>query len=125
VEGEKLQERIGPDEARKLIATPGQAQVLDLRPQDDFGEGHIPGASNVDPDELDIVIGDLSREEPVIVVCQEGKRSAEVAERLRNEGFDSASIKGGMSSWVGEKLPVQPTEDEEYEGPRRPGPLGQ
>jgi rhodanese-related sulfurtransferase len=125
VEGKELEERIAPDEARKLIATPGQAQVLDLRPQDDFGEGHIPGASNVDPDDIDAAIGDLSKDQPVIVVCEEGKRSAEVAERLRNEGFDAASIEGGMSSWAGDKMPMQPAVDEEYEGPRRPGPLGQ
>jgi rhodanese-related sulfurtransferase len=60
----------------------------------------------------------------VIVACEDGERSAEVAEQLRGQGYEAASIEGGLGAWSSEKLPLQPAEDQEYEGPRRPGPLG-
>jgi rhodanese-related sulfurtransferase len=124
-EQEKLEEKLDANEARKVIATPGPAQVIDLRPPEEFGEGHIAGASNASEDDLEQALEDLSKDDPVIVVCADGKQSAEVAERLRDDGWDAASVEGGMSSWTSDKLPTQPAEDQEFEGPRRPGPLGQ
>ena len=124
-EDRELEESVGAEEARKLIATPGSVQVIDVRAEEEFGEGHIAGANNVDPDDLDAAREDLAEDTPVIVVCADGKRSAEVAEKLRDDGYNAASIKGGMSSWESDKLPTQPAVDQEYEGPRRPGPLGQ
>jgi rhodanese-related sulfurtransferase len=125
VEGRTDQETIGAEEARELIAGPDSVQVFDLRPQEEFAEGRIPGAKNVDPEDLDSAVSDLSEEEQVIVVCADGERSGEIAARLRDEGFDAAIIQGGMGSWTSDKLPLQPREKEEFQGPRRPGPLGQ
>lgn len=125
VEGRTIQETITAEEARELIAREGSARILDLRPQEEFAGGHITRAENVDPDDLDSAMTDLSKEEPVIVVCADGERSGEVAAKLRDEGLNAASIQGGMDSWMSDKLPIQPREDQEYEGPRRPGPLGQ
>jgi rhodanese-related sulfurtransferase len=122
---EKLKEsQVGADRARKLIATEG-ATALDIRDEDDFVEGHIAGAINVSENDLDSHLDELSKDAPVIVVCADGDRSSDVAERLREDGYEAASIKGGMGAWSKEDLPAQPPEsDQEYEGPRRPGPLG-
>jgi rhodanese-related sulfurtransferase len=123
---QKLEEgQLGVDRARKVIATKG-ATALDLRDQDDFAESHIAGAVNVSEDELDSHLEDVSKDDPVIVVCADGDRSSDVAESLREQGYEAASIKGGMRAWEKEDLPSQPPEsDQEYEGPRRPGPLGE
>jgi hypothetical protein len=43
---------------------------------------------------------------------------------LRENGFEAASVEGGMKAWTSDSLPFQPAEDEEFHGPRRPGPLG-
>jgi len=61
----------------------------------------------------------------VVVLCEDGKRSAEVAEDLRQRGYQAAIVKGGMKAWAGDKMPTLPREAEEFHGPRRPGPLGQ
>jgi rhodanese-related sulfurtransferase len=61
---------------------------------------------------------------PLIVVCARGERSAEAAGRLRERGYEAASVEGGMKAWSDDRLPVQPAEDEEFHGPRRAGPLG-
>ena len=120
---EELEDTVNAERARLLVAREG-AQALDVRPQDEFAESHVPGAANAGPDDLDSALEGLSKEKPVIVVCADGKQSAEVAERLRDDGWNAAALEGGMSSWESDSLPTQPAEDQEFEGPRRPGPLG-
>jgi len=117
------EERIDAAKARKLIATSG-TQPIDIRDADSFSAGHIAGGVRVEEGDLDSEFEDRSKDDPVIVVCQDGERSAQVAETLRERGFNAASIEGGMDAWSGDSLPLQPGEDEEFEGPRRPGPLG-
>jgi rhodanese-related sulfurtransferase len=124
MESDELEkEELEPKRARELIASEG-AQALDLRDQDDFADGHIAGAVRADEENLDDALASLSGDEPVVVVCGDGKRSSEIAADLRDRGFRATVIKGGMKGWFGDKLPTQPREDEEFHGPRRPGPLG-
>jgi rhodanese-related sulfurtransferase len=110
-------------EARELIAR-WRLQVLDVRSHDEFGEVRIAGALHSPEDELDENLDELSKDEPVVVVCGDGERSAAVAEKLREQGFEATSVEGGMSGWSSASLPVQPREAEEFHGPTRPGPLG-
>jgi rhodanese-related sulfurtransferase len=125
VEGRARAQTISVDDARELIAGPDSVQVIDLRPEDEFAEARIAGAANVDPDDLDSAVSDLDESERVIVVCADGARSGEVGAKLRDDGFDAASLEGGMKSWRSAGSPVQPREKESFHGPRRPGPLGQ
>jgi rhodanese-related sulfurtransferase len=118
------EETLDPKRARQLIASEG-AQPVDLRDEDDFADGHIAGAMRADTDEVGSAVESLDQDRPVVVVCDDGKRSSHVAADLREQGYRAAIVKGGMKAWTGDGLPVQPREDEEFEGPRRPGPLGQ
>jgi rhodanese-related sulfurtransferase len=117
------EETLEPERARELVASDG-AQVLDVRSEDDFADSRIAGAIRAEGDELDSAIESLDQDRPVLVVCDDGKRSAEVAEDLRERGYEAANVKGGMKGWLGDKLPSLPRESEEFHGPRRPGPLG-
>lgn len=123
--GDELKEEtLDPEQARKLIASEG-AQAVDLREEDDFADGHIAGAVRAEEGDLEEALESLSEERPVVVVCADGKRSPDVAADLREHGYQAAVVKGGMNAWTGDSLPTQPREDEEFHGPRRPGPLGQ
>jgi rhodanese-related sulfurtransferase len=102
--------------ARELIASEG-CQALDLRELDDWAEAHIAGAVRVDDGDVEAALESLSEEQPVVVVCADGKQSAEVAADLRERGFTAGILKGGMKSWTGAGLPTQPREAEEFEGP--------
>jgi rhodanese-related sulfurtransferase len=110
--------------ARRLIAT-SVIRVIDLRDEEEFAGGHIAGAARCDADDLDSALNEVPDDAPLIVVCANGERSSQVAEELRERGRDAAHISGGMDAWSGDGLPLQPAVDYEYEGPRRPGPLGQ
>jgi rhodanese-related sulfurtransferase len=124
MESEKLgSDELAPDDAREVIATE-RGQTVDVRDGEEFAAGHIPGAVNVPEDELEKRLDELSKDGPVIVVCASGSQSARAAEQLRERGYEAASMKGGMKAWQGDSLPLQPAEDEEFHGPRRPGPLG-
>jgi rhodanese-related sulfurtransferase len=123
MESEQVEEELDAARARELIASDG-AQTLDLREEDEFADAHIAGAVRAEQDEVEGALESLSQDRPVVVVCADGKRSSEVAEDLRERGFQAAVIKGGMKAWSGDSLPTLPRETEEFHGPRRPGPLG-
>ena len=116
------EEKLEPDRAREVIASEG-GQVLDLRDEEEFAEAHIAGAVRAE-DDIDAAAEELDEDRPVLVVCKDGKQSAEVAENLRERGYEAAIVKGGMKGWTGDSLPTIPRETEEFHGPRRPGPIG-
>ena len=122
-QSEHLADSLSPEDARELIAS-GGGQAIDVRDRDGFGSGHVPGAVNIPAEDFEDRLDEVTRDDPVVVVCDTGERSAEVAARLRDQGYRAANVKGGMKGWSGDKLPLQPAEDEEFHGPRRPGPLG-
>jgi rhodanese-related sulfurtransferase len=65
-------------------------------------------------------IGDGTRtvpkEQPIIVVCGDGERSREVAEKLTSDGRQASAISGGMDAWLSAGFHVQPSPDPD---PRR------
>jgi rhodanese-related sulfurtransferase len=99
---EKTRERMGTD-----------ANVLDIRPDEEWRKvGNIPGAISASEDDAAAVAGErIEEDRTVIVVCEDGERSARVAEQLRENGRDAVALEGGMATWAGESLPMQPTGD--------------
>jgi rhodanese-related sulfurtransferase len=115
MESELKEEKLQPKRAREVIAGEG-AQVLDLRGDEEWVEARIAGAVRADED-LDAVVESLDEDRPVVVVCQDGKQSEQVADDLRERGFQAATIKRGMKGWTQSKLPTLPREAEEFKGP--------
>jgi rhodanese-related sulfurtransferase len=114
MEAEELkEEELDAKRAREVIASDG-GQALDLRELDDWGEAHIAGAVRVEDDDVEGALESLSQDHPVVVVCADGERSAQVAADLRERGFRAAVLKGGMKSWSGDGLPTQPRETEDF-----------
>jgi glyoxylase-like metal-dependent hydrolase (beta-lactamase superfamily II)/rhodanese-related sulfurtransferase len=111
-----------PDSLAALGAYDGQ--VLDVRSAHEFAAGHIAGAINVEDGESQSVRAAIDEAEPGaerwLVVCGDGKRSRAVASELADTHMEVGYLEGGMDSWTGEKLPVQPPPTEsEYEGPKK------
>lgn len=92
---------VGVDEFQTLIANP-VVQLLDVRAQDEFDEGHIAGAVLIDVNDSTFVEKckaqlDVSR--PVAVYCRSGRRSARAASLLAGQGFEVTNLAGGVMSW--------------------------
>ena len=82
--------------------------LIDVRPGDEFAAGHIPGARNIEPGELDRCLGEIPADSDVVVYCR-GAYSApafEAAERLRERGYRVQRLKRGFPEWRLAGLPV-------------------
>ena len=92
---------MGVDEFQTLIANP-VVQLLDVRSQEEFDEGHIAGAMLIDVNDSTFVETckarlDVSR--PVAVYCRSGRRSARAASQLAGQGYEVTNLAGGVMSW--------------------------
>jgi rhodanese-related sulfurtransferase len=76
--------------------------VIDVRRREDFCRGHIEGAMHVDFTSWARKenLARLPEGRKIIVVCDNGCKSAQVSAGLRLLGYDAAIIRTGMSGWV-------------------------
>lgn len=82
-------------------------QVVDVRGQDEWNDGHLREARLVPLDQLPARQHELDPGLPVITVCRSGRRSLEAASYLREQGFAHArSLAGGMIAWSAANQPV-------------------
>lgn len=100
--------KIGNSQATKII-NKGKTAIIDIRDQKQYQAGHILNAVHVPLSSLQDRIPKLEKfkGQPIIIVDESGKESDKAAAILKKEGFSQINVlKGGMSSWVGEGLPV-------------------
>ena len=94
---------ISPEEAREYIAK--GAVVIDVRTVDEFKEGHIPGAVNIDiySDSFVDEIKKLDASKKYLICCASGARSLRACGIMKNEGItDVCNLAGGMTRWKSE-----------------------
>ena len=84
------------------------AMIIDVRPADAFGAGHIVNARNIVLKSLESDRPPLKRKDKVMLaVCENGINSSKAANALRKAGFENAfSLKGGLTQWRAENLPL-------------------
>ncbi|MFG0232594.1 rhodanese-like domain-containing protein [Achromobacter sp. AONIH1] len=84
-----------------------QAVWVDVRPAEQFQAGHIAQARSVPAADLEQKAGNLPKNKPLIVVCDNGRDSARAAAKLRAQGYaDVVPLDGGMRAWLAASLPV-------------------
>lgn len=78
--------------------------VVDVRRQDEFDEGHIPGAVCIPNESIsDSMPSELPDLEQVILIyCRSGRRSKEAAQKLFDMGYTNVYEFGGIIDWTGE-----------------------
>ncbi|MEO6143116.1 MAG: MBL fold metallo-hydrolase [Dermatophilaceae bacterium] len=78
----------------------GDARVLDIRQDNEFSSGHLPGAHHLELGELTTRASDQPAE-PTVVMCGHGERAMGAASMLARAGHrDVAVLDGGPDSWV-------------------------
>ena len=100
---------IDANQARGRIES-GEPVVVDVREQDEWDEGHIPGAVHVPRGHLESRIERLAPDpaRPVVIYCSAGNRSAFAAKTLTDLGYeDVVSLAGGFTDWKRNGFPVQ------------------
>src|SRR5216117_624855 len=100
---------IDASQARERIES-GEPVVVDVREQEEWDEGHIPGAVHVPRGHLESRIERLAPDtgRPVVVYCSAGNRSEFAAKTLTELGYeDVVSLSGGFTDWKRNGFPVQ------------------
>jgi glyoxylase-like metal-dependent hydrolase (beta-lactamase superfamily II)/rhodanese-related sulfurtransferase len=83
-------------------------QLVDVRRQGEWDNGHIAGALLKPLDRLEKNLDGLDRARTVAVQCQGGYRSAIAASLFERAGFTKVvNIAGGFAAWASAKLPVE------------------
>ena len=83
--------------------------ILDVRPEDEFAVGHLPGAINIPLAELERRLGELSPNREVIAYCRGPYcvLSFEAVSALRSRGYQARRLEDGYPEWKADGLPVQ------------------
>lgn len=75
--------------------------VLDVREDDEWAAGHMPGAVHIPMSGLLARVAEVPKDRDVVVVCKVGARSAQVTAYLRQQGWSTvANLDGGVVAWV-------------------------
>ena len=91
------------------LATDASAVVLDVRTAEEFGEGHLERAINIDVNQSDFLQkaqAALPTDKTIAVYCRSGRRSAKAAGILADNGFKPVNLEGGITAWKKAGLPV-------------------
>ncbi|MDH5571344.1 MAG: cyclic nucleotide-binding domain-containing protein [Gammaproteobacteria bacterium] len=74
-------------------------QLLDVRFAEEFKENHIPGARLIPLSELSRRMNELEQDQPYIIYCHSGPRSAIATLILNKNKFEALSLEGGIRDW--------------------------
>lgn len=107
VSGEQDQtayQRISMEEAAELMESESDYMILDVRTQEEYDEGHIPGAVLVENESIGTEeIPELpDKNQKIFVYCRSGNRSRQAAEKLVKLGYTDIVEIGGIRDWKGE-----------------------
>jgi len=86
----------------------GIVTVLDVRPEDEFALGHLPGAINIPLSELEKRLADLDPKQEIVAYCRGPYcvLSYEAVAVLRARGFKVRRLEDGLPEWRAAGLPV-------------------
>ena len=100
--GEKaMYEQITAEEAKKIMDSGEEHSVLDTREQNEYDEGHIPGAILIPYTEIENKAIEMipDKDKLILVYCRSGRRSKIAAEALSKLGYTNVKEFGGIIDW--------------------------
>lgn len=86
----------------------GLVTVIDVRPEDEFALGHVPGARNIPLSELKRHLSKLDRKTEIVAYCRGPYcvMSFEAVAQLRKLGFKARRLEDGLPEWRAAGLPI-------------------
>lgn len=96
--------KITQDTAKEMMTRDDGHVIVDVRRQDEYDAGHIPGAILI-PNES------IGTEQPkelpdldqiILIYCRSGNRSKQASDKLIRMGYTNIYDFGGINTWTGE-----------------------
>lgn len=81
--------------------------LLDVRTPEEFASGHIHGAVNIPQDSLESRLSEVPTDQPIVLYCRSGNRSATASQILARAGYASIYDLGGLNDWTAQGFPVE------------------
>jgi rhodanese-related sulfurtransferase len=85
---------------------PKRGQWIDVRSASEYATGHIPAATNIPLEQIDLRVDDLAQDELIVLICKGGTRARVAAARLGPCGKDLVVLAGGTDAWIDAGYPV-------------------
>lgn len=85
----------------------GTAVIIDVRAQDEWDAGRIPGSTHIPMSELSARAGELPGDREVVFSCLSGARSLMAAQAFQASGLPAKSLAGGAIAWTAAQLPFE------------------
>jgi hydroxyacylglutathione hydrolase len=101
-----------PEELGRRLEADPELVVLDVRDDDEFAAGHIPGSLHIPYGELPERLSEVPADRPIATICSAGKRSGLAASILQREGVGPVIhvAHGGVEAWRRLGRPVETAE---------------
>ena len=97
-------QQIDQETAKAMMAKDDGHVIVDVRRQDEYDEGHIPGAILIPNESIEgerpEALPDL--EQILLIYCRSGNRSRQAASKLAAMGYVNIYEFGGINTWTGE-----------------------
>lgn len=92
---------ITAEEAKKLMDSESSYVILDVRTQEEYDQGHIPGAVLIPDYEIEQAAQDMlpDKDQLILVYCRSGRRSKNAAQVLAELGYTNIKEFGGILDW--------------------------
>ncbi|MGF3112058.1 rhodanese-like domain-containing protein [Facklamia sp. P12950] len=76
--------------------------IIDVRGEAEFQEGHIPGSKNIPLNQLPNEYTSLNQDKEYYLVCHSGGRSKRASQFLSKMDYQVTNVTPGAPSWPGE-----------------------
>jgi rhodanese-related sulfurtransferase len=89
---------------------PDDLVVLDVREDDEWAAGHLDPSVHIPLMQIPQRLDEIPRDQPLLVVCKVGARSAQATAYLQAQGVDASNLSGGLVAWqrAGRRLVAGP-----------------
>ena len=92
---------ITAEKAKEIMDTEEGYIILDVREQDEYDAGHIPGAILIPYTQIEEKVDEMlpDKDQLILVYCRSGRRSKIAAEALAELGYTNIKEFGGIIDW--------------------------
>ncbi len=92
---------ITAQEAKELMDREEGYVILDVRTEEEYAQGHIPGAVLIPDYEIETKAEEIltDKDQMILVYCRSGRRSKNAAQMLLELGYTDIREFGGIIDW--------------------------